>query len=63
MAAAFSALFALGFNDYLLTSDLLDFLPSEVLFFLDLFQVPNGINIFASALILRFLIRRLHLIS
>lgn len=61
--AAFGILITLGVNDWLITSNLFSSLPGSVLFFVDLFEVPEGLNIIISAYILRFLIRRLHLVS
>ena len=61
--AAFGLLFGLGINDYLITSNIFSALPSSVLFFIDLFEIPQGLNIVISAYILRFLIRRLHFVS
>ena len=61
--AAFAILLGLGVNSYLITSNIFSALPNSVLFFIDLFEIPQGLNIIISAYILRFLIRRLHLVS
>ena len=61
--AAFGLLVGLGVNDYLITSNVFSTLPNSVLFFIDLFELPQGLNIFISAYMLRFLIRRLHFVS
>ncbi|WP_428086487.1 DUF2523 family protein [Candidatus Thioglobus sp.] len=61
--AAFGLLLGLGINDYLITSNIFSALPSSVLFFIDFFEIPQGLNIVISAYILRFLIRRLHFVS
>jgi hypothetical protein len=60
---AFVILLSLGLNDFLITSNLFVGFPNSVLFFIDFFQIPFGLNSLISAFILRFLIRRVHLIS
>ncbi len=60
---AMTILFALGFNDYLITTDLLADFPPSVLYFTDYFRIPFGLNVLISAYTLRFVIRRVHLIS
>ena len=60
---AFSILATLGFKDYLITDNIFINFSSASLFFLEYFKIPLGLNTIISAYILRFLIRRLHLIS
>ena len=63
IASSFGLLMVLGINDYLITSNLFSAFPDSILFFIDLFMIPDGLNIIISSYILRFLIKRLHLIS